>query len=227
VRAVLSTHAPLHRAASSATMTQLTRGCCCRCCIVQAAHREGYKIVVFSNQAGISKNITTAEIVRRRFEKFAAKVSADAAAAAAAAADGTSSSSAASATPLVPMQMLFAPGDGFFRKPFAGMFYLLASKLNDGVPIDVGSSLYVGDAAGRPETAKGAKNRDHSASDMEFAINCGELRAACHAAAHSRFVLRSSMTSAAVCMQGCRLRRQRHSSAATRPLATGRRIRRG
>lgn len=69
------------------------------------------------------------------------------------------------------MQLLFAPGGGYYRKPFAGMFYLLATKLNDGVPIDAASSLYVGDAAGRPASTAGTK--DHSASDLQFALNCG------------------------------------------------------
>ena len=58
------------------------------------------------------------------------------------------------------------------RKPNTGMWDFFRDNLNDGVKIDLAESFYVGDAAGRPATAKRAK-RDHGHGDRCLAINVG------------------------------------------------------
>lgn len=44
-------------------------------------------------------------------------------------------------------------------------------QANGGVKIDLGESMYIGDAAGRP--AEGKKKKDFSFSDRLFALNVG------------------------------------------------------
>jgi DNA 3'-phosphatase len=89
-----------------------------------AFHAAGYKIVLLSNQKGVSKGHTTADIVQRRMERVVASL-------------------------LLPVQVFFAPNDDFYRKPCPGMWFLLAARGNGGLAIDTAASLMVGDAAGR------------------------------------------------------------------------------
>jgi bifunctional polynucleotide phosphatase/kinase len=114
--------------------------------VLQSIHNAGYKIVVFTNQGGISKNHTTLEIVQKRCEAMITEAN-------------------------VPMQIFIAFDSDFYRKPATGMFWLLSTKLNNGIPIDINQSMYVGDAAGRPKVGKQPK--DHSSTDLAFALNCG------------------------------------------------------
>lgn len=114
--------------------------------ILHAAHTSGYKIVIFTNQGGISKGHTTLDIVKKRCEAMISDAG-------------------------VPMQIFVAPNSDFYRKPATGMYWLLATKFNNGIPINTSESMYVGDAAGRPKSKTHVK--DHSATDLAFAINCG------------------------------------------------------
>ncbi|XP_061431949.1 bifunctional polynucleotide phosphatase/kinase-like [Lethenteron reissneri] len=50
----------------------------------------------------------------------------------------------------LPVQVFVASGPGLIRKPMLGMWHHLIQKANDGIEVDIGKSLYVGDAAGRP-----------------------------------------------------------------------------
>ena len=98
--------------------------------------KEGYKIVIFTNQAG------------KKFDKkqFAQKVR------------NISSKIG------VPMQVYGCTEDGYCRKPSIGMWKIL-ERHNDNHPVDMSSSFYVGDAAGR--------EGDFADSDFKFALNLG------------------------------------------------------
>lgn len=88
-------------------------------------HAAGYKIVIISNQGGISKGQTKLATVQGRFEAFQRMAK-------------------------VPLQAFIAPNEDMYRKPWPGMWMLLQYCCNAGIAIDRQQSLYVGDAAGRP-----------------------------------------------------------------------------
>jgi bifunctional polynucleotide phosphatase/kinase len=99
-------------------------------------YNSGYKLVVFTNQAGSSFDP----------KEFAKKLR-------------------AIANLLeVPLQVFGCTDYGYCRKPSVGMWWLL-TRNNDGIEIDMESSFYVGDAAGR--------SGDFSDSDLKFALNLG------------------------------------------------------
>jgi bifunctional polynucleotide phosphatase/kinase len=83
-------------------------------------YEKGYKIVVFTNQAGSSFDPV----------EFAKKVKAIA------------------ALLEVPLQVFGCTDYGYCRKPSVGMWWLL-TRNNDSIEIDMSRSFYVGDAAGR------------------------------------------------------------------------------
>lgn len=64
-----------------------------------------------------------------------------------------------------------ATEDDEFRKPRTGMWDYLCSHLSQGQSIDVQSSIYVGDAAGRP--AKAQRKKDFNDNDLKYALNIG------------------------------------------------------
>lgn len=114
--------------------------------VLQRLHREGFKLVIMSNQLGITKGNTTHAEVQGRMEQVVRAAG-------------------------VPMQCFYATHNDFCRKPRPGMWIVLAALFNGGVPIDVAHSLYVGDAAGRPKTK--ARKKDFSRGDLVFAQNVG------------------------------------------------------
>uniref|UniRef100_A0A182T3N0 PNK FHA domain-containing protein n=1 Tax=Anopheles maculatus TaxID=74869 RepID=A0A182T3N0_9DIPT len=104
---------------------------------LKSLHRNGFKLVIFTNQAGIGKGKVRIEDFRQKIEALVRKLS-------------------------VPMQVFIATGAGKYRKPRPGMWQTLCDSHNDGVAIDRVRSFYVGDAAGRPELKKPIKRKkDH------------------------------------------------------------------
>lgn len=70
------------------------------------------------------------------------------------------------------MQAYVASADDLYRKPATSMWTFF-QQMNSGSLIDMSSSVYVGDAAGRPANWNGGGvKKDFSASDRKFAHNC-------------------------------------------------------
>ncbi|XP_071505438.1 bifunctional polynucleotide phosphatase/kinase-like [Diadema antillarum] len=111
-------------------------------------HSEGYKIVIFTNQLGISRGKMTVKEFKRKLGNVQRKMG-------------------------VPLQAFAATSGGMYRKPAMGMWNYLKSKGNDGITIDMKASMYVGDAAGRPADWAPKKKKDFSCSDRLFALNIG------------------------------------------------------
>lgn len=109
-------------------------------------HESGYKIVIFTNQAGIGSGKHTVEGIQKKIEAIIQKLG-------------------------VPIQALVSTGKGEYRKPAIGMWKFFLNEANGGVEVDMDDSVFVGDAAGRP--AEGKKKKDFSFSDRLFALNVG------------------------------------------------------
>lgn len=113
---------------------------------LKEAHEDGYKIVIFSNQAGISTGKVVPATLKGKFIQLFKSCK-------------------------VPFQALCATASDGNRKPGTGMWKSFCKNYNDGVEPDKKSSFYVGDAAGRPKTK--TRKKDFSDSDRKFAINVG------------------------------------------------------
>lgn len=107
---------------------------------------DGYKIVIFTNQKGISRGRTSAPDFKKKVQRIIQKLG-------------------------VPIQAIVSTGTGKYRKPNTGMWDYFAQKCNQGIPIDMGSSFFVGDAAGRPANWAPKKKKDFSCADRLFALN--------------------------------------------------------
>ncbi len=91
-------------------------------------YKDGYKIVVFSNQKGSyeGKGGITFEEFQSRWFKILKGLN-------------------------VPVYILAAPKDDFNRKPGTRMWDFMEQNLNGDMKVDRKKSLYIGDAAGRPK----------------------------------------------------------------------------
>ncbi|XP_029194296.2 polynucleotide 3'-phosphatase ZDP-like isoform X1 [Acropora millepora] len=107
-------------------------------------HEDGYKLVIFTNQASIGKAKATKEKViaekKGRLMGFVTEVG-------------------------LPFQIFVATAKDAYRKPNTEMWELFSQKYNGDVKVNKDQSFFVGDAAGR--------KKDHGSSDKEFAENCG------------------------------------------------------
>ncbi|KAK3610289.1 hypothetical protein CHS0354_029752 [Potamilus streckersoni] len=111
-------------------------------------NEDGYKVVFFTNQLGVAKGKTKIEDLQSKFTLIVERIG-------------------------VPIQILVSTSGGIYRKPATGMWDYLVQEGNDGMPIDLSKSFYVGDAAGRPEKWAPKKKKDFSSSDRLFALNIG------------------------------------------------------
>uniref|UniRef100_A0A6C0EA69 Uncharacterized protein n=1 Tax=viral metagenome TaxID=1070528 RepID=A0A6C0EA69_9ZZZZ len=109
---------------------------------------KGYKIVVFSNQKHTfdGKLSFNFEGFKRRWAAILKAMD-------------------------IPVYILIAPTDDFYRKPLTGMWDYLCNNLNGNVKVDKNQCIFVGDAAGRPK--QGKNKADFSDSDFKMAINAG------------------------------------------------------
>lgn len=112
---------------------------------LQQHWRNGYKIVFFTNQAGLTSGRTNEPDWKRKVEAIVQRLA-------------------------VPVQVFAATGPTIYRKPKTGMWDMMREQLNGGRRVDRAQSWFVGDAAGRP-AADGRRRKDHSLADRLFALN--------------------------------------------------------
>ena len=112
---------------------------------LKALHDEGYSVVIFSNQGGITKNQVS-------FKQLETKIN------------------AMMAEAKVPIITFLASDGDDYRKPYLGMFNLYEEHV---AKVDKANSYYIGDAAGRGDGWKTGRKKDFSCGDRKFASNIG------------------------------------------------------
>lgn len=115
---------------------------------IEAEAQNGKKICFFTNQAGIERGKVDKKKFQKKIESILRALR-------------------------IPIQVFVSCGDGMNRKPLPGMWEALEKRFNESVFVDRSRSLYVGDAAGRPENWKPKRKKDFSSADRLFAINLG------------------------------------------------------
>jgi bifunctional polynucleotide phosphatase/kinase len=139
-------------------------------------HQQGYKLVIFTNQAGIAKGNARASDIQGKIQDLAAELG-------------------------LPLQAFVATSEDKWRKPSTAMWDYFVKHHNGNVAVDMQQSFYCGDAAGTQPSASlvtlaqltrvscvscGAclgrakawdgnhqTPKDHSCSDRKFARNIG------------------------------------------------------
>lgn len=106
---------------------------------------QGYRIIIVSNQMGVEKGHTTTKELSMKVEDFSKDWDLE-------------------------MSAFMATAEDQYRKPARGIWEFI-TKFNK-EKIDLESSFFVGDAAGRPASGK-EKKKDFSTGDAYFAHNCG------------------------------------------------------
>nr|XP_054763996.1 bifunctional polynucleotide phosphatase/kinase-like [Lytechinus pictus] len=111
-------------------------------------HKDGYKIVIISNQRGIEKGHTKPTDFQLKINQIANALQ-------------------------LPIQCFASTGENHYRKPGTMMWDLAVGEENGGFKADYAKCMYVGDAAGRAKNWAPGKPRDFSCSDRMFAHNIG------------------------------------------------------
>lgn len=109
---------------------------------------KGYKIVMFTNQAGVSAKKVKIGELKNKIQHILKKIG-------------------------LPIQVFIATGDNIYRKPLPGMWQTLCKEKNGGTIVNLEKSFFVGDAAGRPKNWAPKRTKDHSTADRFFAANIG------------------------------------------------------
>ena len=112
--------------------------------------KDGYKVIMITNQAGIAKGKLTLAQFQKKLKNILARLG-------------------------VNVQVFVSTGDtGYFRKPRPGIWEWLELRGNKKVAVSREDSFYCGDAAGRlAGVVPGKKKKDFSCSDRLFAENVG------------------------------------------------------
>lgn len=115
---------------------------------LESLRSDGYKIVVFSNQAGIEKKKTKPEDIQNKVLAIINELG-------------------------FPFQMFVSTGENVHRKPSTAQWQFMLDKCNGGKNCKLHKSFYIGDAAGRVKNWQPQKKKDFSCSDRKFAANIG------------------------------------------------------
>lgn len=107
---------------------------------------DDYKVVIFTNQAGIGRKKLSSRDFQAKAEKVMKTIN-------------------------LPLQIFVATHSDKYRKPVLGMWEYLSQEKNDNISIDLSSSFYVGDAAGRAANWAPKKKKDFACTDYLFALN--------------------------------------------------------
>ncbi len=91
-------------------------------------HEDGYKLVIFTNQAGITKGKTTTKDIQGKILDIIAELG-------------------------LPLQTFVATTEDKWRKPSPSMWRYFAKNHNGGIEVDLTQSFYCGDAAGTQSSA--------------------------------------------------------------------------
>lgn len=120
---------------------------------LRSHYENGYFVCLISNQYGIKKGHRTEDDVKNIYDLIANYL----------AQHGIDPKN---------LGMIFSLEKDYYRKPLTGMFDLLIDQLGiNPEKIDMSSSFYCGDAAGRKKST--GKKADHSPADYYFAHNIG------------------------------------------------------
>lgn len=112
---------------------------------IQEVKAKGFRVIIVTNQKGISLGFTTLNEIQSKIHTFSKQIG-------------------------VEMSAFIATKDDDYRKPLPGIWNYIIQKLNK-TKVDKSACFFVGDAAGRPKV--GHRHKDHSDADRLFAINCG------------------------------------------------------
>lgn len=109
-------------------------------------HSEGYKIVIFTNQAGVEKKKTKLSDITGKILDLSNELD-------------------------IPLQAFVAIATDIHRKPNNTMWEIFCKDYNQNVKIK--EATYIGDAAGRKAGWKPGLKKDFSCGDRKFALNSG------------------------------------------------------
>lgn len=107
---------------------------------------EEFKIVIFTNQAGIGRKKISSRDFQAKAERIVKAIN-------------------------LPIQMFVATESNKYRKPVVGMWEYMSQEKNGNIDIDMSSSFYCGDAAGRAANWAPKKKKDFACTDYLFALN--------------------------------------------------------
>lgn len=114
--------------------------------IIDKLKKVGYKIVIFTNQSGLNKNIQKKDDIFYKINNIVSGLGGG-------------------------IDVLISTRSNYYRKPFTGMWDFLCNHYGNN--INMKKSFYCGDAAGRKKDWIKGKKKDFSSSDLFFAHNIG------------------------------------------------------